>query len=203
MTEYSLFLDTSAFIQVGLLDQSNNWLSYELIKNKKGSQILHGLIFELLKSKSLSIKDIKRLVVANGPGSYTGIRLAEGLAQVLEIEGIEVINFYHFEVPSFLDSQDYRFVASAFKNEFFCYQRRNEEVEQFLISKEDFLELKDNSRTFHIGDDVAGRTFNSTYDLFSNQSVAIFSKVIERSTRNKPFYFRPLEKEFKISNFTA
>jgi len=199
MAERTLFLDTSAFIQVGLLDENLEWISYQLIKNKKGSQVLHGLIFDLLVDQKLSIKDIKRLIVANGPGSYTGIRLAEGFAQILELEEVEIINFYHFEVPYFLGSSEYSYLASAFKGEYFCYSMKDGQEEKKLISQEQFSSIEESNQIFHIGEEVGGRTFNSLYPKFENMSVRIFSEVISRKMRYEPFYFRPLEKEFKPS----
>ncbi len=200
MSEVSLFLDTSSFIQLGLLDKECNWISYELIKNRKGSQVIHSLIHNLLLDNGIKIKDIKRLIVANGPGSYTGIRLAEGFAQVLENENIEVINFYHFEVPYLLGIDTYQFIASAFKNEFFSFKMSKGEEEQALISNDEFLKLEDSDSIFHIGDEVSGRVFKSTYPLFESKSTQIFNEVIKNSSRKEPFYFRPLDKEFKASN---
>ena len=60
MSEVSLFLDTSSFIQVGLLDKECKWISYELIKNRKGSQVIHSLIHSLLLDNGIKIKDLKR-----------------------------------------------------------------------------------------------------------------------------------------------
>jgi len=200
MNNISLFLDTSSFIQIGLLNEDQEWAAYELIKNKKGSQVLHSLIYELLIKHNLSIKDIKRLIVANGPGSYTGIRLAEGFAQILELENIEVINFYHYEAPFFAGKNNYGFVANAFKGETFSYTfNATEEETMKLLSSEEFDNFKSSEEIYHIGEEVNGKSFQSLYRLYEDEPSRIFSKVIQREARTEPFYFRPLEKEFKPS----
>lgn len=193
-----LFLDSSTFIQVGVLNEDLTWKHHEVIRNKKGSHIIHSVIYSALKECGIKTHDLKGIFLANGPGSYTGIRVAEGLSQVLELEGIPVYSFYHFEVPSFCGLKDYEFFAEAFKGEVFSYRFDGEE-EIKLMKEEEFqsLDLLQENQ-FHLEGPILGKELNSLYDYFQKHSTDIFSKVLERAEHKPPYYFRSAEKEFKI-----
>ncbi len=193
-----LFLDSSTYIQVGILRKDFSWIHHEIIKNKKGSHIIHSLIYSALKEKGFETTDIEGIFLANGPGSYTGIRVAEGLSQILEIEGVPVYSFYHFEVPRFCGLTEYDFFAEAFKGEVFHYKFA-EEKSSSLISEEDFLGIDlAQGKGFHLEGTILNRKLSSVYELFEKKSSDIFSKVFERAEHLPPYYYRTAEKEFKI-----
>ena len=80
----SLLLDSSnTSLSVGL--ESNGTLlgytSYESWQSQ--SEHMVPEIFNLLKKYDLSRKDIARIVVSIGPGSYTGVRIALTIAKVM------------------------------------------------------------------------------------------------------------------------
>ncbi len=195
-----LFLDTSAYIQVGLLDEDLNWTHYELVQNRKGSQLIHKVIYDSMKDFDLSFKDIKGILLANGPGSYTGIRIGEGVSQVLALEGIPVFSFYHYEVPSFCGVENYKFYEKAFKGEIFEYTKSGESLSDQLISEEKFksIDLSD-EHCYHLTGELLDQVLESIYGLFQKYPEKIFSKVIDRGEHLPPYYFRPLEKEFRVS----
>ncbi len=194
-----LFLDSSLYIQVGLLDDDLTWKHYELIANKKGSQILHSIIYSSLSDHNIKVKDLKGIFLANGPGSYTGIRVAEGVCQILEMEGLPIYSFYHFEVPYFAAVSEYKFYAEAFKGEVFQYSFGPEQESLDLISEKNFnlLDLSE-SHLYHLEGELLGRQLDSLYDLYKNESVKIFSKARDRGEHLPPYYYRPEEKEFNL-----
>jgi tRNA threonylcarbamoyladenosine biosynthesis protein TsaB len=195
-----LFLDSSSFIQVGVLDKEYKWLHHEIVPNKKGSQILHSVIHTCLEEQNLKISDIKNVFLANGPGSYTGIRVAEGICQVLELGGASVSTFYHFEVPAFCGVSEYEFFSEAFKGEVFSYKRRGEKSEISLIKEEKFQNRdSSNLEEYSLNGEILEEALDSIYDLFRSKSVEIFQKVAERGERQPPFYYRTVETEFKPS----
>lgn len=55
----------------------------EVIKQKFGSQVLLNLIEKLLKDAKLTFKDLRKIEVATGPGSYTGIKVGVAVANAL------------------------------------------------------------------------------------------------------------------------
>jgi tRNA threonylcarbamoyladenosine biosynthesis protein TsaB len=194
-----LFVDSSSFIQVGLLNKEFNWEHYELIKNKKGSHIIHSAIHEALSLKNLKTRDLEGIILANGPGSYTGIRVAEGLCQVLELEGLKVASFYHFEAPMMCGVEKYHYVSQAFKGEVFLYQRDGESESFNLISEEEFCAMDLNPEaTYSLEGELIGQSHKKLYDLYSERTPDIFNKVLLRGQHNPPYYYRSVEKEFKL-----
>lgn len=79
-----LFLDTSSFfVTVSILD--NNKILYlyqDEIKDDMSSKIM-PIISEGFSKLSISIKDIDKIMVVNGPGSFTGVRIGVTIAKVL------------------------------------------------------------------------------------------------------------------------
>jgi tRNA threonylcarbamoyladenosine biosynthesis protein TsaB len=201
MNDTYLFIDSSLCIQVGLLDADLNWLHYEYVPNQKGSTVLHSIIYSVLEEAGLKILDLKGLIIANGPGSYTGIRLTEGISQISEAEGISVCSFYHFEVPFFCGISNYKFYANAFKGEIFEYSfKGKDEVNISMLKKDTFLSRSfDEDNFFHINGELEGKYLSSTTELIKENSLKLFTKVINRKRHSDPYYFRSLEKEFKPS----
>ena len=79
-----LFLDTTFGITVGLLDDQNEWLDYSFVDGQKGSAVIHKIILDLLEKNNLSIKNVKALFQIAGPGSYTGMRVSDGISQIFD-----------------------------------------------------------------------------------------------------------------------
>ncbi len=80
----SLFLDTSSVTYTIALIKNDN-IIYE--KNGESynrlSDIILSEIDSALKNANLSIQDIDRLYVVNGPGSFTGIRIGLTFAKIV------------------------------------------------------------------------------------------------------------------------
>src|SRR5690606_33604247 len=66
-------------------------------------------------------KELNGLFVCNGPGSYTGIRLGEGIAQVFEMLNIPIYSFHHYKVPKLLGHESGQWSCHAFKGEIYNY----------------------------------------------------------------------------------
>lgn len=56
---------------------------YSLKVKKRSSQKLLPFIRKVLKTEKINIGDIDQVIVATGPGSYTGIRVGVSIAQVI------------------------------------------------------------------------------------------------------------------------
>ena len=52
-------------------------------ENEYGSQVLLPLIDKLVRSQKLTFKDLKRIEVNTGPGSFTGIKVGVAVANAL------------------------------------------------------------------------------------------------------------------------
>lgn len=196
----SLYLDTSEGLKLGLLNEEYNWIEYLELDTRRTSDVVHTQIVNLLNKHGSTIKDVDQIILMAGPGSYTGMRVAEGVAQVLELEGKTVYSFHSFRIPSFIDQDSYRWCYPAFKGEIHV---RKEDDSSELLLKDDFEKyVADNdSLTFitHGSNEVREFCQLDTEDKLRNEPVPIFTKVVELKLRDKPFYFRPADVEFKKS----
>ena len=61
----------------------NCWQASSLEAFKKQSETIFVELNRLLKETNLDYKDIDRVIITKGPGSYTGIRIAMTIAKVL------------------------------------------------------------------------------------------------------------------------
>ncbi len=92
---YTLFLDThGSLISVALYNGK------DIILSTKESDFNHDaflapMIRDIMKESSVTFKDIKNIVVINGPGSFTGLRI--GLAEAKTIS-------YLLDIPIYLVS---------------------------------------------------------------------------------------------------
>lgn len=193
---HSLFVDSTSGLVIGLLDSNYSWVEYMSLDEKKPSEIIHFEIFNLLKKYNLKLTEMQ-CFVSSGPGSYTGMRLSEGLAQVFELSHMTVYSFYHFDVPRFCGVPKGFWASNAFKGQIFVYNWNGDEVEKHLVNKEVFV----------IGDETLGFTLEtldpifsnlvSTKDLIKNKAPEIFSKISARKLREAPYYFRSIDEEFR------
>lgn len=89
---------TSICASVALIEETHMHGEFTLDHPKTHSQKIMPMIDTLLKETGISIADVDAIAVANGPGSFTGIRIglstAKGLAQPFKMP--------IYEVPSLL-----------------------------------------------------------------------------------------------------
>ena len=81
---YSLLLDSSnTSLSVGISEDSKLIYHTSFSCWQKQSELMIPEIQKALKETNLSLKDIKEVVCAKGPGSYTGVRIALTIAKIL------------------------------------------------------------------------------------------------------------------------
>ncbi len=192
-----LYLDTTNELILGILDKKFEWLAYTEIKERKSSELIHSMIEKMLGNCSLEIEELTHLFLASGPGSYTGMRLAEGIAQVLEWRQVKVFGFYHFEVPQILGIDSGRFLAGAYKKEIFQYSWEAQENSWSLIKEQ---KLGSSNCYFNADSELWGKELSlKTSQMIKNNAPIFFKYIAERGVRGKPFYYRELEQEFTVS----
>ncbi len=197
-----LYIDTSFEINIGILNSNFYWSNLTHVKDKKSSALLHALIHENLKVLEVEPHDLEGIFTIAGPGSYTGIRLAEGLAQVFEWQNIPTYSFYHFEVPYLSGiAPEGIFISKAFKGEFFAYQWAGEKTNMNLYPMgelDSFISQNPGPYYTHFTEDLnLEKKLPTTQQMIVDTPARIFEKVKKQTLRQKPFYYRPLEKEFK------
>lgn len=193
---HSLFVDSTSGLVVGLLDSRFSWVEYLSLDEKKPSEIIHHEIFNLLTKYNLNLREMQ-CFISSGPGSYTGMRLSEGLAQVFELSKIPVYSFYHFDVPRLTGVERGFWSTNAFKGQVFIYNWNGSETEKHLVNKDAFV----------IEDEKLGYTLDTTDPIFANliptknliqtEAPVLFAKIKEQNLRVAPYYFRSLDEEFR------
>lgn len=193
-----LFLDTSSFLVAGILSEKFEWSDYAQTDVVKSSGYVHGLLNDLLIRNNLSWNNLKGLIVSSGPGSYTGMRVSEGIAQVLEIDNLPIFSFYHFEALKMLDRQGV-WVSEAFKGEYFFFESQTE-ISELLSLEELVLRISERDDVYALNNEVRGvdYTFQSTLALLKDHSSVIFSDIVKNEIRREPFYYRPENVEFAL-----
>ena len=193
---HSLFVDTTLGLDIGLLDSDYTWVEYMSLDEKKPSEIIHHEIYNLLTKYDLRLEDMQ-CFISSGPGSYTGMRLSEGFAQVFELYKIPVYSFYHFDVPKLSGIEKGFWATNAFKGQVFLYNWQGDKDEQRLINKDSFEREVEKSGFTLDTSDILFSGLISTKIMIHSEAHLIFSKIKKEKLRMPPFYFRSLDEEFK------
>jgi tRNA threonylcarbamoyladenosine biosynthesis protein TsaB len=197
----AIYLDTTKNMTIGILDENYSWLKLIPYNETKSTEGLHFKLLEMLEDLNLEIKDIGALFTVSGPGSYTGMRVSEGIAQIFIWQGIKTNSFYHFQVPELLGKEKYIFVCKAFKGEFFLKGHNEERLLNLSDLEKTLKKYRDEGIEIfsHYPEGDFGK-YSFTSDVIAKESSKIFPKIFNDNVLMGPFYFRPLEKEFKVSN---
>ena len=182
------FIDTTSKIIYGLLDAEFKWIDYCVLDSNKSSAKLHYLIHDTNEKNKISLKQITRIFYCAGPGSYTGMRISEGLVNIFAWQDFEYNSFYQFDIPKICGVKQGMWYSKAFKGEFFTYEWSEGSVGTRSLIKEDELDSKL----------VEPNLFTTveTVELIKNQSEIIFSKILKDNSKKELYYYRPLEEEF-------
>ena len=192
---HSLYIDSSLGLVIGLLDSDYSWIEYLSLDEKKPSEIIHFEIYNILKKYNLKLSEM-RCFVSSGPGSYTGMRLSEGVAQMFQLALMPVYSFCHFEVPALCGVEIGFWVTNAFKGQIFIYSWKGENIEKHLVNKESFyIENEASGFTLDSNDPLFCKLI-STKNLIKEKSSEVFFKINAKKLRESPFYFRTLDEEF-------
>lgn len=89
----SMFIDTSLpDVSIALVKDGNVLSKVEKQTSGKHSEYVLKLIEDILNENKLSTKDVDEIIVVNGPGSFTGIRIGVTIAKVFAyIEKIRIV----------------------------------------------------------------------------------------------------------------
>lgn len=195
---HSLYVDSTSGLVIGLLDSDFNWIEYMDLNEKKPSEIIHHEIYNLVQKYNLDLKNMNFFFSA-GPGSYTGMRLGEGIAQVLAWDLKSVFSFHHFDVPQMIGIEKGYWVTNAFKGQVFIYNWNIKEnfSEKSLVNSTDFKILEP-ELGYTLSSDIKDFAhLKTTKDLIKDSSSKVFKKVFDEKLREPPYYFRTLDEEFK------
>lgn len=83
---YKLYLDSSGAILTIVVTKDNQILeTYSKPAFQKQTELALKTIDEILKKIKISLKDIDEMMITNGPGSFTGVRVAITFAKTLSV----------------------------------------------------------------------------------------------------------------------
>jgi tRNA threonylcarbamoyladenosine biosynthesis protein TsaB len=202
-----LFIDSTYDLSLGVLDDGLNWLSFENFGGSlKASAIIQARTYELLNRHQIIPKNLKGVIIVNGPGFYTGLRLAEGFADVFSFFGVKHYSFYSYEIPKWCGFESGTWFTKAYRGEYFYYHWHQETSGQELLPLKDLESgLKHPQIFIHSPaslDTVCSGLIKNpieTTELLKKHPEKIFREVVGQGLRRESFYFRAPEDEFKAN----
>jgi tRNA threonylcarbamoyladenosine biosynthesis protein TsaB len=195
-----LFIDTSQNITIGLLNKDLTWVDYQYLISKKSSAELHYLIYGMLKKENIDVMDITGLIYCAGPGSYTGMRISEGLSNIFDWSSINVNSFYHFELPQICGIEAGVWASKAFKGEYFLYKWDKSSSDKTLIPESDLENQIGSHEIFFGHEPFMEKSGKLSMDLIKDNPEVIFKHVLDNDICEPLYYYRPLEQEFSRKN---
>lgn len=107
---YTLFIDTHKNTNLALL-KGDLLLKHIENESVRQSTIIIPLIKEMLNEYSVSIKDINEIILVNGPGSFTGVRLGVTIAKTIA---------YTMNIPiKCLNALELKALMDGYQNKFY------------------------------------------------------------------------------------
>jgi tRNA threonylcarbamoyladenosine biosynthesis protein TsaB len=200
-----LFIDSTYDLYLGILDESLEWLDFANYNGQKASAILQPKVHELLAKHNLLATSLKGLFIVNGPGFYTGLRLAEGFSDVLSFFGVKKYSFYSYEIPYWCGHEKGTWFTKAYRGEYFFFNWDGNAQSSKLIKASDLESISLSESVFihsrssldAISEAVVQGPIH-TIDLLRSKPGKIFSRALQQPSK-EPFYFRAPEDEFKVN----
>ena len=137
-----LYIDTStSFLYSALYDGSSILDSISLNLGKELSSQSLSLLNDMLKKNNLELKDINKIIVVNGPGSFTGVRVGLTISKVIAwANNIPIITISSLEAMALSSPDGYDFVAPLIDaRRAFCYGAIFDTVNKQFVLKEQYL----------------------------------------------------------------
>lgn len=104
-----LAIDTATECCSAALWHDGKLYSKSTVQPQKHAEIILGFVDDLLLQANLKKTDLDGLVVGQGPGAFTGVRIATGVAQgialALDLPVVAVSNLKTLAYRAFIDSQ--------------------------------------------------------------------------------------------------
>lgn len=200
----TLFVDTSYNQILGLLSPEGGLLGLAIAEGQKTSAALHLDLHHLCQAHGIAPSLIRHVVFVAGPGFYTGLRLAYGIADIIKLSGAHVSGFYTYDVPHLLGVGNYLWITKAYRGEVFVFSRAGTETKISLMTDREFLatEWPAGAYIHHpnaLDEAMRAKLANpvSTQALLQQHLPAICAGVHAKQWNQELFYFRTAEEEFK------
>lgn len=201
-----LFLDSTYDLSLGLLDSRWNWLAFDSYSGQKASAIIQLKSYKMMLDHNVRPIDLAGVITVNGPGFYTGLRLAEGFSDVFNFFGVKQFSLYSYQIPNWCGYQAGSWFTKAYRGEYFIYRWNKNKVTKDLISVKDLDKKLLSTESYFIHSESSLDKWSSpiiknpisTLDLIKKYPAQIMSEAMN-SEKKELFYFRAPEDEFKVN----
>jgi len=142
----SLYIDTHASnIVMALYKKEKLWVKKEITEPKEHSTVCIPTLISLLEENKITLDDISDIIVVNGPGSFTGVRLSVTIAKTLSYtKKIPIRTVTSLEIMNFLNVQE-NYISIPEKNGYFVgklNQKKDSIIEYMYKTKLEYEEFK-------------------------------------------------------------
>ena len=179
--------------------------SYQVTQKAKYSSTILPLIKKILSRFSFTTLDIKGLILVNGPGSFTGLRVTNGLVHGLA-HGLNcpVVSVSAFEIFAFAWQQNLSKKMTMNKSLFFVDVIIDARLEEYFVARVQCKKLTNTK--------ITGNTFNDTknkisqfkwnFSLVEEPTIFDNSSLKKRDLNNEVQILKcPKIENFNINNF--
>jgi len=133
---YTLYLDTHDKNVLVILFKDNKILKKENIESpNKHSEIVMPTIAKILEDSKLDVKDLNNIIVVNGPGSFTGERIAVTIAKTIAYTlNIPIRVIDSLKVKAINIEDDNKIISIPDRNGAFIgiFDKNNNQLEEYV-----------------------------------------------------------------------
>ncbi len=186
---YSLFIDTHYKEVVIVLFKNGVYIDKRNKESIQHSVFVMPLINEILINNSITINNINEIIVVNGPGSFTGVRIGVTIAKVLAYTlkcDIKSIDSLLIQEISSKDNDNIMVVQD--QNGYYYGHFKNKElIEDYkYLKKNEFIEYINNNNLNNLIKNEIIIDYNLVYNYLKNKKVENVHKV-------NPLYIKNIE----------
>lgn len=207
----NLFIDTCTKYLILALYKNNEIIEYfQMEADNNLSVLLLPKIDELLKKSNLKIKDVDKIYVSNGPGSFTGIRIGVTTAKTIAYGLNKEINTVsELEVLASVDTNKKYIVPLIDARRNYVYtgmynNNLNIEIENKYIDLDEFYNFL--SKNYNINDILF--VSNDSFNINTEVPKINIWKIIEKHRKDEsmnphlvnPNYLKLTEAEEKLND---
>ncbi len=193
-----IFLDSSSdFLAVGVCKDDNSELLSTTYKCWQAqSEYMLPELEKLFIKGNIDKKDIKRIFVAIGPGSYTGVRIALTIAktiavalncEVYPISSLQVLQEENKNSICLMDARSGRSYFAVYNNDIVIENdqiRTNDQVKEYISEHPDYAIC---GNVKQLGLDIPSNNFNVIVNMYRLRNS--FTK-IDNALSLKPVYMK-------------
>ena len=199
MAKKYIYIDTTQKLTLALIGEDFSVLSHKSYEENKTANIIHTELNLLLEDNNLNADSNIDLIINNGPGSYTGVRVGEGIGKVFEMDGKKVFSFNEHEIfPQLVDKG--LWVSNAFKGEFFVSSWNEQEaLTSKLVDKESLLSMLREHQNIYTNDlfEFGEVKMISSKETLIKNAPVVFEYVVSKELRLPPFILEKLIKSLR------